>query len=54
MDETFAAVYNNLNEAQRQAVDALDGPLLVIADFYRKRRSYYAQPLDAVYWPDSL
>ncbi|HSX45874.1 MAG TPA: UvrD-helicase domain-containing protein, partial [Candidatus Saccharimonadia bacterium] len=31
MDEDFKAAYKRLNVAQKQAVDAIDGPVLVVA-----------------------
>src|SRR6185312_467473 len=31
MDQEFQAAYKRLNSAQKQAVDAIDGPVLVVA-----------------------
>src|SRR5258708_1858416 len=31
LDPTFPTLYNRLNKAQKQAVDAIDGPVMVIA-----------------------
>jgi len=31
LEQKFAEIYQKLNEAQRRAVDAIDGPVMVIA-----------------------
>ena len=31
MQPTFESLYNNLNTAQKQAVDAIEGPVMVVA-----------------------